>query len=474
MLEASVSAIVGLLVAFLLGVCFKRIRRLSEQTAKDNDAIKATSEWFLDKNWPPGTEPEVTVFWHAERAFINYFVARPFNWCKAFLNLKTRLAHRFRSDQQGFFQRLVGRYSEEIKTVQTDAEQVNIRLWPLAELFEEITNLFKITNRGHSPLTEIAELFMKVPEHHGVWAMSRAMQEVHERGNRRFKDIDQIVRSQINENSDSAVYGYCLCAGKFEEHVDFAGFMDNYDNLPEHLFRDQEVLRAMFGQGHQLVSRVSEESNRNPEVVEDFKTFSTTLINECRDISSQWTTVSFFRIALQRIHGHGLDEVLDDVSCHLLRQIPNSHWPVFPMTEIFEPVFCDLISRVGFSGSNQRKLRQNSSVETLRSLIKQGLEGDQRCAQLAYGTATCAAERVEGGEMDGEEAYKLLEEITNEANLANNEARELLLRWFKCRALIYPRYVRRQFSATPKYSRLARIRRQRREGRGTIKECVNK
>lgn len=464
MTENVLFAFIGAIFGVALGMSIEKARKsLSDrigQAKLDQDKIKALSNWFQENRLSQKMD-DVKSIWHSERAFVNYFIAVPFSWRKRALNVKTHLIGGLRKQEAAFLDEIIESYSQAIGcATDSDSIRVNMLVWPFAELFEEITNLFKVSRLSHDPIARVIRIFRDSPGHHGIWALSRAMQEVQERGNRNIKVLDEIVRSQLFVESDLRIYKYCLTAGEFEERREFGQFLDNFDFLPSELFKfdGKDALKDSFKRGETLIAEITDKAPNESIAIREFKQFSLELMSQCADISSQWTAVSFFRIALQKINEPGQIGVLDEVASLILLEVSDSHWPVFPLTEIFEPVFCDLVSEQGLGRPGHRIIRSTSFTELLKDMLKRGLQGDTRCAQLGYGIATCAAERVEGGEIEGAEALGLLEQLTGGQGQTRNEFRDLLLSWFECRAMIYPRYVISQFNASPRYSLLARSR----------------
>lgn len=319
-------------------------------------------------------------------------------------------------------------------------------LWPLAEFLEEIVDLYLITKKD-VVFHEVVEHLLN-PVNGGsldtdrIWIISRACQEIQERNRSDKKKLRAVasIRKLVNKVGDDralAIIDYCMQAERFE-NVGSDNSDINFENL----------LMAVLQFPTSLTERTSEFAwmKRHLEGWERFEDGNIRSITEwidetlaqLTDVTQRWTTVSFLRLALQRIKSSALEEV----GVHLLKSIwgEGKNWPLFLLFEIFEPVFFDLVFE---KHNNTVMLRHNDYVKELKAKLVEGVratKGAEDEIEFAYGVTTCLAELAEKG-LFGDDKCIAVHLFDKEllANAPSESVRRMLLvEWLRCRVDRYP------------------------------------
>lgn len=441
------------------GLSLARIaaRNKSRQASQDYDRLenfKSTASAYFGQPH----RPDVNLLWHAQRALVHHFVDKGLSARQALFKVTSPAILTFSRENSEFLDKFEYGYGQYLRKCLDpySSRDLNRVLWPLVELLEELTKFFKVTpnDRHDSPLRRIASLIVNATGHDenwdGVWALSRGAQEIKLRHRRFDKDVDPQLRTLAESKGLLKIYNFCLDGEDFECADGYADFIRHFDNLPN--FADKEALREKFELGNRdYLRRISTKTRVEEldELLDSFKGFVNDLIHYCKDINSQWSTVSFFRIALQRISERAGKERLDELAHHILAAEPTANWPMFPFAEMFEPVFYSLVARKSGGKSGKIYFDDTSGfVELLQKQIKKGFtQRNLSSLECLYGAATCLAELVEGHTIRRKAtALTLLKGLCETIPSDFVDETNLLLGWFECRVIIYPRYVKTQFS----------------------------
>lgn len=323
-------------------------------------------------------------------------------------------------------------------------------LWPLVEFLEEAIDLYLVETKDKI-LFEILEVLLPLEKDEGldydcVWAIARACQEIQERSplDQKKMRVVQLIKKRIDKKDDPAaraILNYCLRAEQFEE-IEHGTTRDSVDIVLEDLIIEMLKLpRSLYEEPARLhcVRCLLEGSLL-------FQSGSTESINEwidkameeCVETTPRWTAVSFLRLGLQLLPPPKLEQV----AVHLLEKINIGDWPVFPLVEIFEPKFFDLVF---LRETNGVKVRTNSFVSRLKILLALGASDDcdsERLIELVYGVATCLAELSEKGKFpDKRDVIDLFDKHLLSDVPESSARRRLLKTWLECRVDTYPRML---------------------------------
>lgn len=443
----------------------KKLRAARRHKTMFDRVIRSLDRTYFGPNATFDTFSE--QIWHSERA-ITYlllgYIKEP--GATSWIRLRERRykpTGKFHEAVVETQDNFITKYLLAISEAEARRVPISIIIWPLAELFEELTNFYPVQRpplgrrewrssdlkklvASDDFFIRVVGLFFAVTGTAGIWAISRAAQEVRERDNAQSSRIDQLVLARMGKSPWKAIYQYCHEANTFEEECDFSGFSEACLPLVENRIIGTEFKTKVDA----IVDAVEDEDSLRNTVA----TITVTkkkcdlggakkllqLIKKNMTVDELWIVVSFYRMLLRKMEKSGTRfAALDYFSMELFIQAFRCGWPMFQTIETFEPIFLTLAMEP--EGRFTRLVKGViASGSTRKGETKASKKTQVRQLELAYGVATCICEYFEGRKYrDLNSARRLVLHLVRCKALENQEHR--IIDWFRFRC-VYPYFIK--------------------------------